>query len=113
MAVEVHGTCDEKFASVRDLLAKNIEDGQDVGSSFALTINGESVIDIWAGHQDERVSKNGRKTPSLTCTARPRPCRSYAHWYWLIVANLILTRTLHGTGQSSLRTERKKLRCGT
>lgn len=53
MAVEVHGICDEKFASVRDLLAKNIEDGQDVGSSFALTINGEPVIDIWAGHQDE------------------------------------------------------------
>jgi len=52
MTIEVHGTCDEKFASVRDLLAKNIEDGQDVGSSFALTINGESVIDLgWSSRR--------------------------------------------------------------
>ncbi len=53
MAVVVEGYCDEKFASVRELFASNIEEDRDVGASFALTVDGEMVIDIWGGHLDE------------------------------------------------------------
>ena len=53
MVVEVEGYCDEKFAGVRELFASNIEEERDIGASFALTINGEMVIDIWGGHLDE------------------------------------------------------------
>ncbi|MCZ6504320.1 MAG: serine hydrolase [Gammaproteobacteria bacterium] len=53
MAVVVEGYCDEKFASVRELFASNIEEDRDVGASLALTIDGEMVIDIWGGHLDE------------------------------------------------------------
>lgn len=50
---EVFGFCDERFAEVRDTLAKSIDAGMDVGASYALTIDGEMVIDLWGGHLDE------------------------------------------------------------
>jgi CubicO group peptidase (beta-lactamase class C family) len=50
---EVFGFCDERFAEVRDILAASIDAGSDVGASYALTIDGEVVIDLWGGHLDE------------------------------------------------------------
>ncbi len=38
---EVFGFCDERFAEVRDTLAKSIDADMDVGASYALTIDGE------------------------------------------------------------------------
>ena len=49
MSVEIQGHCDEKFASVKDAFAKNFEDKLDTGASVAITVDGESVVDLWAG----------------------------------------------------------------
>ena len=57
MSVDVQGYCDEKFTGVRELFAANIEEGRDVGASFALTIDGEMVIDIWGGHLNEQKTQ--------------------------------------------------------
>lgn len=53
MSVPVHGTCDEKFAAVREAFTQNLETGGDVGATFAVTIEGETVIDLWGGYKDE------------------------------------------------------------
>jgi len=50
---EVAGVCDERFAGVRDALAKNLDAGRDVGASVAVFVDGEPVVDIWGGHRDE------------------------------------------------------------
>jgi CubicO group peptidase (beta-lactamase class C family) len=50
MASEVRGTYDERFGPVADALARLIEDEHDVGASVAVTLDGEYVVDIWAGH---------------------------------------------------------------
>jgi len=50
--LEIHGYCDEKFSSVRDEFEKNFTERGDVGASFALTVEGEYVIDIWGGHAE-------------------------------------------------------------
>jgi CubicO group peptidase (beta-lactamase class C family) len=50
--IEIHGDCDPRFASVKDAFANNFRTGGDVGASFAATIDGEFVIDIWAGYAD-------------------------------------------------------------
>jgi len=50
--VRVHGHCDQSFLKVKEAFAKNFESGQEVGASFAATINGEFVVDIWAGYAD-------------------------------------------------------------
>ncbi len=57
VSVDVQGYCDEKFTGVRELFAANIEEGRDVGASFALTIDGEMVIDIWGGHLNEQKTQ--------------------------------------------------------
>ena len=52
--IPVHGTYDPKFARVAEASASNFEEGenQDIGASFAATIDGEKVVDICAGHVD-------------------------------------------------------------
>ncbi|MHA1915368.1 MAG: serine hydrolase domain-containing protein [Promethearchaeota archaeon] len=50
--VKINGFCNEQFASVKDAFAKNFDEGLDVGASFAATVNGKFVIDIWGGHRD-------------------------------------------------------------
>ena len=51
--LEIHGFCDEKFAAVREAFARNFDEFGDVGASFAVTVEGEFVVDLWAGHADK------------------------------------------------------------
>jgi len=52
MSVTIHGECDQRFRAVRTAFAENFEAGKEVGACFAATINGQPVIDLWAGHAD-------------------------------------------------------------
>jgi CubicO group peptidase (beta-lactamase class C family) len=52
MAVEVQGACGARFAAVRDAFAANFAAGREVGASFAATLDGEVVVDLWGGHAD-------------------------------------------------------------
>src|SRR4051794_284183 len=49
---EVHGTCDDRFAGVRDALATQL-DGEELGASIAVDVDGETVLDLWGGYRDE------------------------------------------------------------
>lgn len=51
--IEIHGYCDKRFGEVRERFARNFELGLEVGASFAATIDGEYVIDLWGGHANE------------------------------------------------------------
>lgn len=53
MAVEIQGYCDPRFAPIRTLLASSVDAGDDLGVSFAATIDGEMVVDLWGGYKDE------------------------------------------------------------
>ena len=50
--MDIHGFCDERFAAVRDAFEHNFTAHGDVGASFAATVEGEFVVDLWAGHAD-------------------------------------------------------------
>lgn len=50
---EVHGSCDPRFETMRDILAANLESGADVGASTAVMLEGEMVVDLWGGWADE------------------------------------------------------------
>jgi CubicO group peptidase (beta-lactamase class C family) len=54
---EVHGTCDERFKEIRDLLAGNLESGADLGASVAVTVDGSGVVDLWGGWADPEQTK--------------------------------------------------------
>ena len=50
--MDIHGHCDERFARVRDAFERNFTEHGDIGASFAATVEGEYVVDLWAGHKD-------------------------------------------------------------
>jgi CubicO group peptidase (beta-lactamase class C family) len=56
-STEIHGYCDDRFASVKQAFAKNFDEGLEVGASFAATIEGELVADIWAGYADAACTR--------------------------------------------------------
>jgi CubicO group peptidase (beta-lactamase class C family) len=51
-AVEIHGHCRPDFQPVREMFANNFATGLERGASVAVTLHGESVVDLWAGDAD-------------------------------------------------------------
>jgi CubicO group peptidase (beta-lactamase class C family) len=56
-AIEIQGHCDMRFAKVREAFAANFAAGREVGASFAATLDGALVIDLWAGFADAAKTK--------------------------------------------------------
>ncbi len=54
--MEIHGKYDEKFKEIVDSYKNQFELGLDIGSSLAVTCEGELVVDIWAGSRDKAQS---------------------------------------------------------
>jgi CubicO group peptidase (beta-lactamase class C family) len=46
------GRWDKKFDKVAEALAEEIRNGEELGASIAVDIDGELVVDIWGGHAD-------------------------------------------------------------
>jgi CubicO group peptidase (beta-lactamase class C family) len=49
---DIHGTCDDGFAQVSDVLSSNLDAGHDLGAAVAVFVAGEPVVDIWGGFVD-------------------------------------------------------------
>jgi CubicO group peptidase (beta-lactamase class C family) len=49
---EIHGHCDARFARVREAFARNFAERGELGAAVALSVDGEVVVDLWAGHAD-------------------------------------------------------------
>ena len=69
---EMHGTCDPRFDAVRDLLARQLDTGADLGASVAVYLHGEPVVDIWGGWVDLEKTKRWKPTRSPTSGRRRR-----------------------------------------
>ena len=50
--MEIQGLCEDRFEPVREAFLANFAEAGDVGASFAVTVDGEFVVDIWAGYRD-------------------------------------------------------------
>jgi CubicO group peptidase (beta-lactamase class C family) len=51
--VDVKGTCAERFAPVRERFALSFDEGQEQGASVCVTLEGEPVVDLWAGDRND------------------------------------------------------------
>ncbi|TLF73885.1 serine hydrolase domain-containing protein [Nocardia cyriacigeorgica] len=49
---EISGTCDPRFDDLREALRRNLDAGEDLGASIAVTVDGTAVVDIWGGWAD-------------------------------------------------------------
>src|SRR4029453_10141574 len=52
MTIEIHGHCDPRFQPLEDAFRANFDEGLEVGASVAMTHQGKTVLDLWAGHRD-------------------------------------------------------------
>lgn len=50
---QVEGSCDPRFAAVRDALVANLDSGEELGASVAVDLDGATVVDLWGGWADE------------------------------------------------------------
>ncbi len=50
MAIE--GTCEARFARVREEFERNFAERGEVGASVCVTVDGETVVDLWGGSAD-------------------------------------------------------------
>ena len=57
----VAGFADERFAGVREVFAGLLASGADVGASYAATVEGETVVDLWGGFADEARTRPWEK----------------------------------------------------
>jgi CubicO group peptidase (beta-lactamase class C family) len=51
--MDVHGSCDPRFEPVRRAFARNFEELGEVGAAVAVHVDGQPVVDLWAGLADE------------------------------------------------------------
>ncbi|MDH6622677.1 CubicO group peptidase (beta-lactamase class C family) [Streptomyces sp. LBL] len=49
---QVDGHCDERFASVRRAFEENFRDREEIGAAVCVTVDGETVVDLWGGRAD-------------------------------------------------------------
>ncbi|MFE3414859.1 serine hydrolase domain-containing protein [Streptomyces mirabilis] len=51
-APRVHGHCDARFAAVRTAFEENFRDRDELGAAVTVTLDGETVVDLWGGWAD-------------------------------------------------------------
>ncbi len=50
----------ERFPDVRAVFEENLASGADMGASFCVTVDGETVVDLWGGFADEARTRPWR-----------------------------------------------------
>ncbi len=51
--IAIHGECHPRFEPVRKVFLAAFENGEEIGAAVSLLHDGERVVDLWAGWQDE------------------------------------------------------------
>ncbi|MFI5685242.1 serine hydrolase domain-containing protein [Streptomyces sp. NPDC051636] len=49
---QVHGHCDARFTAVRQAFEENFRERGELGAAVAVTVGGETVVDLWCGWAD-------------------------------------------------------------
>ena len=52
LAAGVHGFCDTRFTAVREAFEENFRPRRELGAAVAVTLDGETVVDLWGGWAD-------------------------------------------------------------
>jgi CubicO group peptidase (beta-lactamase class C family) len=59
--MDVQGHCDERFAGVAEEFERNLAERGELGASVAVTVDGETVVDLWGGHADPERTRSWEK----------------------------------------------------
>jgi CubicO group peptidase (beta-lactamase class C family) len=51
--VRIEGSCEPRFAGVKEAFAENLEKPNEYGAAVAVVIDGQFVVDLWGGYADK------------------------------------------------------------
>jgi CubicO group peptidase (beta-lactamase class C family) len=51
--LQINGSCDPRFGRVRETFSEAFESGAELGAAVHVVVDGEPVVDLWAGWMDE------------------------------------------------------------
>jgi CubicO group peptidase (beta-lactamase class C family) len=54
---DIHGFTKPGFENIRNVFAANFDSGADIGASYCVTRDGETVVDLWGGYADAAKTK--------------------------------------------------------
>jgi len=57
----VQGYCHPAFTKLKDLLTANVASEAELGACICINVDGENVVDLWAGHADTAKTKKWEK----------------------------------------------------
>src|SRR5262245_47747809 len=60
-SIPVHGTCDPRFARVRELFQQSFDGGSEIGAAVSFVLDGKSVVDLWGGYCDLTRTREWRR----------------------------------------------------
>ncbi|KAL1798941.1 hypothetical protein ACET3X_002978 [Alternaria dauci] len=63
---KVQGTCDPRFAKLKDLFQSYLDSGEELGASVCVNLDGKDVVDLWGGHADAAQTRPWEKD-TVTC----------------------------------------------
>jgi CubicO group peptidase (beta-lactamase class C family) len=52
VTIPLGGTCEPRFASVREVFRRSLESDDALGAALCFTLDGEVVVDLWGGYVD-------------------------------------------------------------
>jgi len=58
---KIEGTCDARFAGVKDVFMENFAEHDELGAGVAVYLDGEPVVDMWGGFRDAARTKRWTK----------------------------------------------------
>jgi CubicO group peptidase (beta-lactamase class C family) len=76
MSDVVQGQCQARFAPLMHLFESLIESGRDVGASLAVTVEGETVVDLWGGWVDEDRTRAWQSDTIINVWSTTKPMLS-------------------------------------
>lgn len=59
--MEIHGKVDSKFSLLAEEFEKNFKERGEIGASVCMTIEGETVVDLWAGKKNPETEEPWEK----------------------------------------------------
>ncbi|HEV3046942.1 MAG TPA: serine hydrolase domain-containing protein [Solirubrobacteraceae bacterium] len=63
----MQGTCDARFAAVREALEENLASRGELGAAVAVRVEGRPVVDLWCGHSDGARTRGWREDTLVNC----------------------------------------------
>nr|KMM68409.1 esterase STE1 [Coccidioides posadasii RMSCC 3488] len=75
---QVQGHCDDTFVQVKEVFQKSIDDGEELGASITVNIDGRNVMDLWGGYSEESCTAPWEKDTITNVWSRTKAVTNLA-----------------------------------